>query len=55
MLTIDKGKIGWYSEGEDEGEEVLGIGTMTEFFQSTGIVPDVRKELKINGRREDMD
>ena len=44
-------------KGEDEGEEVLGIGSgiTTEFFQSAGNAPDEREELKISESGEDMD
>ena len=55
MLTRERREIGRYSEGEAEGEEVLGMGTTTEFFQSAGNIPDEREELKISERGEHID
>ena len=40
LLTKDRRDIGRKLEGEEEGEDDLGIGTIEEIFQSRGTRPE---------------
>ena len=44
-----------HAEGEDEGAEVLGLGTTAVFFYSVQNTPVYREELKITERVKDID
>ena len=47
MYIRGRREIGLKSKGE-EGDDFLGMGTMLEVFHSSGKVPDIIEELKIN-------
>ena len=44
--------MGQYSEGEDEGGKVLGMGETVECFHEEGREPEVIDWLKIRERSE---
>ena len=53
FLTKDRRDIGRKLEGEEEGEDDLGIGTIDEIFQSRGTRPEEIERLnKIERGRE---
>ena len=47
LEMIDRREMGRYSEGEDEGGEVLGMGETVECFHEEGREPEVIDWLKI--------
>ena len=52
LERIDRREMGQYSEGEDEGGKVLGMGETVECFHEEGREPEVINRLKIRERRE---
>ena len=55
LLTTERSEIGRYLEGEEEGGEDLGIGTMEKDFHSRGMRPVERERLKMMDKGREIE